>query len=87
MVRRGVPLYAPDEIPPGAENSVQPYRVVAPTRPRKPSIATLIKRAETTGKTVTSITTADGTTINFGEPKPTDASNPWLADIAKAMKQ
>jgi hypothetical protein len=37
-------------------------------RQRKPSIASLIKRAEKTGKTVTSVTTtADGTTINFGE--------------------
>jgi hypothetical protein len=44
-------------------------------RQRKPSIASLIKRAEKTGKTVTSVTTtADGTTINFGESKPADAT-------------
>ena len=36
-------------------------------KPRKPGIATLIKRAEKTGKAVTSITTSDGTTIHFSE--------------------
>jgi hypothetical protein len=92
-VRNGVPLFAPDEIPPGAENSAQPYRVCPPgeaeaaPKRRKPSIATLVKRAEKTGKAVTSITTRDGTTINFGDPKPSEANNPWLADIAKATKQ
>ena len=35
---------------------------------RKPSIATLIKRAEKAGKTVTSVTTPDGTVLHFGEP-------------------
>jgi hypothetical protein len=46
-VRNGVPLFAPDEIPPGAENSAQPYRVCPPgeaeaaPKRRKPSIATL----------------------------------------------
>lgn len=55
-------------------------------RPRKPSIATLVKRAEKTGKTVTSITTADGTTINFGAPEPSEANNPWLDDL-KVTKQ
>jgi hypothetical protein len=58
----------------------------SPRRQRKPSIATLVKRAEKTGKTVTSITTPDGTTINFSQ-EPGEANNPWLADIAKATKQ
>jgi hypothetical protein len=44
-------------------------------RRRKPSIATLLKQAEETGQRVTSITTADGTTLNFGESKPTDEGN------------
>jgi hypothetical protein len=57
------------------------------TRSRKPSIATLVKRAEKTGKTVTSITTRDGTTINFGDPQPSKTNNPWLADIGKVTKQ
>jgi hypothetical protein len=49
-------------------------------RPRKPTLATLIKRAEKTGKHVTSITTPDGITFTFG--KATDANNPW--DVAAA---
>jgi hypothetical protein len=53
----------------------------APPRRRKPSIAELVQRAERAGKGVTSIVTADGTTINFDEPKPSDASNPWLDDL------
>jgi hypothetical protein len=55
-------------------------------RKRKPSIATLVKRAEKTGKTVNSITTPDGTTINFGAPESSEANNPWLADL-KVTKQ
>jgi hypothetical protein len=58
--------------------------MVRSRRRRKPSIATLVKRAEKTGKTVTSITTADGTTLTFGEGEPSEANNPWLADIGKA---
>jgi hypothetical protein len=50
-------------------------------QPRKPSIATLVKRAEKTGKTVTSITTPNGTRINFSDPEPSEANNPWLADL------
>src|SRR5262249_30454107 len=42
---------------------------------RKPSIRTVVKQAEkATGKTVTSITTPDGTTLHFGEPEPTEAT-------------
>jgi hypothetical protein len=40
---------------------------VARRRARKPSVATLIKRAEKAGKTVTAITTPDGITLTFGE--------------------
>jgi hypothetical protein len=57
-------------------------------RKRKPSIATLVKRAEKTGKTVTSITTPDGTTIHFGDAEPSAANNPWLDGLdEKATKQ
>ena len=59
----------------------------AKRRVRKPSIATLIKRAEKAGKTVTSVTTPDGTVLHFGEPEPTEANNPWLADLDKVTKQ
>jgi len=47
----------------------------------------MIKQAEKSGKAVSSITTPDGTTIHFGEPAPTEASNPWLADLNKVTKQ
>jgi hypothetical protein len=58
----------------------------APPRRRKRGIAELFKRAEKTGKVVTSVTTPDGITISFGEPKPSGASNPWLDDL-KVTKQ
>jgi hypothetical protein len=54
---------------------------------RKPSVSTLIARAERKGKTVTSVTAPDGTTLHFGEPPPTEAANPWLADSSKVTKQ
>ena len=33
------------------------------------------------------ITMPDGTTIYFGNSEPSEANNPWLADIEKATKQ
>jgi hypothetical protein len=48
--------------------------------PRKPTLATLIKRAEKTGRQVTSITTPDGTTLHFGEPEPAAPENSWPLD-------
>ena len=56
-------------------------------RQRKPSIRALIAAAEKTGKTVTSVTMPDGTVLQFGEAAPAEASNPWLADLAKVTKQ
>jgi hypothetical protein len=41
---------------------------------------------EKTGKVVTSVTTPDSITISFGEPKPSDASNPWLDDLPKVKQ-
>jgi hypothetical protein len=58
-----------------------------PQRTRKPSVSTLIARAEKKGKTVTSVTAPDGTVLHFGEPQPTEASNPWLAELDKETKQ
>ena len=83
-----VPLIASTtELRPGEVFDALCDRFPAPAKParkpRKPSIATLIKRAEKTGRTVTSITTPDGTTIHFDESKPTDANNPWLAGIER----
>jgi len=42
------------------------WGIVRKRRERKPSVATLIKRAEKAGKTVTAITTAEGVTLTFG---------------------
>jgi hypothetical protein len=50
------------------------------------SIARMIAQAEKSGRTVTSITTPDGTTIRFDEPTPSDATNPWLADLPKVKQ-
>jgi len=58
-----------------------------PRGQRRPSVARLIKRAEKEGKSVTSITMPDGTVLHFGEPQPTEASNPWLADLDKVTKK
>jgi hypothetical protein len=55
-------------------------------RQRKPSIRTLIKQAEKSGKPVTSVTTPEGVTLRFDQPEPTEAGNPWLADL-KVTKQ
>jgi hypothetical protein len=58
-----------------------------PRRTRRPSTATLVKRAERTGKTVTGITaTPGGLTVHFDEIKPSAASNPWDVEAA-ALRQ
>jgi hypothetical protein len=57
-----------------------------PRRQRKASLRKMIAEAERDGRKVTSITTPDGVTLHFGEPEPTEASNPWLADL-KVTKQ
>ena len=54
---------------------------------RKPSMRTLIERAEkATGKPVTSITMPDGTKLEFGKAESAGPDNPWLADF-KVTKQ
>ena len=58
----------------------------AKLRVRKPRIDRMIAAAERSGKNVTSITTPDGVTLHFGKAEPTEASNPWLADL-KVTKQ
>lgn len=58
-----------------------------PTHQRKPSVRSLISRAQKAGKTVASITTPEGYTLTFGEAQPSEASNPWLVDIERATKQ
>jgi len=56
-------------------------------KPRKLGIVTIIRHAEKAGRPVTSITTPDGTVLHFGEPQPSEATNPWLADLDKVTKQ
>ena len=57
-----------------------------PRRKRKPSIRRMVAAAEKTGKSVTSVTMPDGTVLHFGELAPTEASNPWLADLTKVKQ-
>lgn len=70
-----------EQDPPQLEQPPQRRR-----RKRTPSIATMIKRAEKSGREVTSVTLPDGTRLHFGECEPSEANNPWLADM-KATKQ
>jgi hypothetical protein len=58
-------------------------------KPRKPSIARQIAQAEKTGKTVTSVTTPDGTTIHFGESTnpDSDALDQWIAKHADSPER
>ena len=58
-----------------------------PKRQRKPRLDRLIAQAEkASGKTISSITMPDGTTVSFGEPEPTAATNPWLADLKGGLR-
>jgi hypothetical protein len=50
------------------------------SRKRRPSLKSLIKAAERSGKTVTSVARGD-VTLSFGEPPPSEATNPWLKDL------
>jgi hypothetical protein len=59
----------------------------AKRRVRKLSIRRMVAAAEKAGKTVTGITMPDGTVLHFGEAQPSEAKNPWLADLDKVTKQ
>jgi hypothetical protein len=53
-----------------------------PARKRKPSLSRMIKQAaKAAGKPVTAVTLPDGTKLAFGEPEPTEETNPWLVAI------
>jgi hypothetical protein len=45
-------------------------------RTRTPSLPRLIRQAERSGKTVTSVTRG-GVTLSFGMAVPSEANNPW----------
>jgi hypothetical protein len=100
VITRPLPPGSP--LPPNAEQRMQALVTseltigvdIGRTRPRarrkrKPSIATLVKHAERTGKTVTSITTPDGTTINFDEStkSDSDALDQWIAKHADSPER
>ncbi len=70
-----------------AEAMLQAELVKRPRRKRKVSVSKIIAQAEKSGKLVSSVTAPDGTKLTFGEPEPTEASNPWLADLDKVTKQ
>jgi hypothetical protein len=63
----------------------------AERQPRRPGVAALIKRAEKTGRRVTSITTPDGMTIKFDTPESSESQasdlDQWLAKRAKHARQ
>jgi hypothetical protein len=62
-----------------------------PKPSRKPGldrlIAQIAQAEKKTGKIVSCITMPDGTTLNFGEPEPSAATNPWLADLEKRQQR
>jgi hypothetical protein len=55
-------------------------------RVKRRRLRSMVTAAEKAGKTVTSVTMPDGTVLHFGELAPTEASNPWFADL-KVTKQ
>jgi hypothetical protein len=58
-------------------------------RQRRPTLASALKQAAKAGTPVRRATIeADGAvTIVVGQPEPTEATNPWLADLDKVSKQ
>jgi hypothetical protein len=55
-------------------------------KPRAPSIRKLVEQAEKAGKNVTSITTPDGTKLDFGEADRATNFNPWDRVLPNASK-
>jgi hypothetical protein len=57
-------------------------------RRRKITLARALREAEKAGFNVAGATIEDGkVTLTFGEPRPTETGNPWLADLNKVTKQ
>jgi hypothetical protein len=55
-------------------------------RRRRPRLDHMIEQARKAGKDVSSVI-VDGIALTFGEPEPSEAANPWLAEIEKATRQ
>jgi hypothetical protein len=69
---------------------------IAPTEPtpplrklHRPRISKMIEQAEKAGKTVTSITTPDGTKLDFGKPEQQQGNevDDWIAKHAHAPER
>jgi hypothetical protein len=57
-------------------------------RQRRPSLAAALKQASDAGVPVAGATIEDGkVSLTFGEGVPSEANNPWLADLDKVTKQ
>jgi hypothetical protein len=57
-------------------------------RRRKTTLARALREAAKAGVNVAGATIEDGkVTLTFGEPRPTETGNPWLADLNKVTKQ
>ena len=82
---RGWAMFAVGKFRHVTKPSVAPK--VPEKRRRRPSLKRLIAVAERSGKIVTSITTPDGVTLQFGKVEDAEGSNPWLADLDKVTKQ
>src|SRR5262249_4327961 len=82
----GSPAPSPTK-PPARAGQVAPRTPApAPPEPRKPSSRTQVEQAEKAGKTVTSITTPDGTKLDFGEADRATNFNPWDRVLPSASK-
>jgi hypothetical protein len=58
------------------------------TRRRRTTLAGVLREAAKAGVNVAGATIEDGkVTLTFGEPRPTETGNPWLADLNKVTKQ
>ena len=65
-------------------------RVLKQRRQRKPRLGTMIAQVEKAGKTVTSITLPDGTTLSLGAKMPgigNPDSDPWEQAMMQGPKQ
>jgi hypothetical protein len=70
--------------PPVPEAEAPPKR----RRQRRPTLASALREAAKAGVPVRSAQVEAGkVTLTFGEVEPTDESNPWLAEIDRAVKQ
>jgi hypothetical protein len=72
-----------------ASTATSAARTAPKRRARKLTLASVAKQASKLGLAVARYEVKpDGSVVIVtGDPEPTDASNPWLADIGKATKQ